>query len=303
MSRKKNPSLAYQMRQAINNNFKEGTSKRAAKMSDGGTGSRVYGYSHRKDLIELGSQFANFCRDNFGVKLVKNINSSHVDAFLKEKAKTCADTTLKTYYTNLNKLNKVVNASYSSCKADWGKGVNIPTGRNQTKQRDVKISRESMNKVLDKLDMRHASHRAIACAEALGLRASETVKLRGEHIDLKKGIVTIQGKGGRVREIPIPEARKELLTTLKEQYSECRIATVKPDSVNATFSRICEREGLTDLDGSKSGIHAVRKLWATEQFEEKIEQGLSEKDAWGDVSQALGHGRDRMDLYGVYIVR
>lgn len=303
MSRKKIPSLAYQMRQAINNNFEEGTSKRAAKFSDGGTGSTIYSYNHRKDLIEFGSQFANFCRDEFGVKFIKDINSSHVDAFLKRKAETCADTTLKTYYTNMGKLNAVAKSSYSSCKADWRQGVNIPKGANQTKQRDVKISRESMNKVLGKLDLSHASHRAIACAEALGLRASETVKLRGDHIDLKKGTVTIQGKGGRYREVPIPKDRVELLTSLKEQYSDCRIATVKPDTVNATFSRICDRVGVDDLDGSKSGIHAVRKLWATESFEEKVESGLSEKDAWADVSESLGHGRDRMDLYGVYVVK
>lgn len=303
MSRKKIPSLAYQMRQAINNNFEEGTSKRAAKFSDGGTGSTVYGYSHRKDLIELGSQFANFCRDEFGVKFIKDINSSHVDAFMKRKAETCADTTLKTYYTNIGKLNRVAQASYSSCKANWREGVNVPTGSNKTAHRDVKISRESMNKVLDKLDMRHASHRAIACAEALGLRASETVKLRGDHIDLDKGVVRIQGKGGRFRDVPIKEDKRELLENLKEQYSDCRIAVVKPDTVNATFSRICDRVGVDDLDDSKSGIHAVRKLWATESFEEKIESGLSEKEAWGEVSQDLGHGKDRMDLFSTYVVR
>lgn len=307
MSKKRNnkkPTLAYQLRNAVNMNFIEGTSKRAAKMSDGGTGATVYSYNHRSDLIDLASQFAKFCKESYGVSLAKDIRAEHVDGFLKEKSKTCSDTTLKTYYTNLSKLNKCVNSAYNrSCKENWTKDVIRPGGSNQTKLRDAKISRESMNKVLGALDMRHASHRALALAESLGLRASECVKVKGSHINAEKGTVSVQGKGGRFREVTIPKERRELLNGFKEQFGDERIAPVKPDSVNEIFKRIREREDVHDLDGCKSGVHAIRKLWATELFEEKIEQGLSEKEAWGDVSEELGHGRDRDELFKVYVVR
>lgn len=306
MSKKRNnkkPTLAYQLRNAVNMNFTEGTSKRAAKMSDGGTGATVYSYNHRSDLIDLASQFAKFCKESYGVSLAKDIRAEHVDGFLKEKSKTCSDTTLKTYHQNLSKLNKCVNSAYNrSCNSDWTKDVIRPGGSNQTKLRDAKISRESMNKVLGALDMRHASHRALALAESLGLRASETVKVKGSHIDLNKGVVSVQGKGGRFREVSIPERSKELLTAFKEQFGEERIAPIKPDSVNEIFKRIREREDVHDLDGIKSGVHAVRKLWATELFEEKVSSGMSEKEAWGDVSEELGHGRDREELFKVYVV-
>lgn len=305
MSKKgnKKPSLAYQLRNAVNMKFEEGTSKRAAKMSDGGYGSKVYSYNHRDDLIDLASQLGRFCRSEFRISLVKDIKQEHIESFLEHKSVTCSDTTLKTYRQNLSKLNKCVNSAYSrSCKEDWTSGLITPGGANQTKLRDVKISRESMDKVLGALNLNHASHRALALAESLGLRASETVKVKGSHIDLNKGVVSVQGKGGRFREVSIPERSKELLKGFKEQFGEERIAPIKPDSVNEIFKRIRGREDVHDLDGCKSGVHAIRKLWATELFEEKIESGMSEKDAWGDVSESLGHGRDRQDLFKVYVV-
>lgn len=302
-NRKGRSSLAHQMREAVNQNFSEGKSKRAAKMSEGGYGSGVYSFSHRKSLIEFSTQFANYCKAEFGVKNVKDVTKEHAQAFLNEKAKSCSDTTLKTYHQHLNKIDKCFKSSYKSYKSDLTKGINIPAGTNQTKLRDVKIERESMNKVLDKLDFKHATHRAIACAEALGLRASESAKIKGEHINLEKGTVSVVGKGGRYREVKIPENRQATLTTIKELCGDGRIAPVKTDSVNVTFNRICEREGIDDLQGTKSGIHAVRKLWATELYEDKLNDGMTEKDAWGDVSEELGHGRDRPDLFKVYIVR
>ena len=300
---KKPPTLAYQLRNAVNMNFQEGTSKRAAKMSDAGTGATVFSYKHRDSLIDIASQLGHFCKSEFGISLAKDIKSEHIERFLNEKSKTCSDTTLRTYHANLNKLNKCVNSAYSrSCHENWTRHVATPTGVNNTKLRDEKISRESMNKVLGALDFRHATHRGLAMAEALGLRASECVKIKGSHIDTERGTVSVQGKGGRFREVSIPERSKELLKGFKEQFGEERIAPVKPDSVNEIFKRIREREDVHDLDGIKSGVHAIRKLWATELFEEKVSNGQSAKEAWGDVSEELGHGRNRPELFKVYVV-
>lgn len=297
----KAPSLAYQLRSSVNNAFEEGRSKHADKHNEDGTKNNVYSYSHRKDLIEFGSQFAGFCKNNFGIKMASEIKGEHAQAFMDEKAKTCADSTLLTYSQHLKKLNNLVQNKFSGCKSDWGHEV--PDGSNHTKLRDVKVSRESMDKVLDRLDMKHTSHRGIVLAEALGLRASEVVKVKGEHIDLDRGTVSVQGKGGRFREVPIREERRESLAQLKEAYPTTRICDVKPDSLNTSFKRQLKYCECDDLVDSKSGIHAIRKLYATEEFYSKRASGMSRKDAWGDVSTALGHGRDRGDLFNVYVVK
>lgn len=296
-------TLKYQMETAVVKNFNQGTQKRAAKMSQNGTGATVFSESHKNNLLGFVGMFSGFCKDTYGIKNVNEIKPEHAKAFMEDKAKTCADSTLKTYHQHLGKLSKCFSKVFSSCEGSLTLGWNIPPGNNNTKQRDVKISREAMDNIIGKMDMKYGTHRAIVVAEALGLRVSESVKVKGEHIDLDRGVVGVVGKGGKYREVPIREDRRELLTRLKEEYGENKIADVKPNSVNATFKRACEREGITDLKDTKSGIHAVRKLWATELYEEKLSDGMSEKEAWGDVSEVLGHGRDRQDLFKVYIVR
>ena len=296
-------TLKYQMETAIVKNFQQGTKKRAAKMSENGTGATIYSESHKNNLLAFAGMFSSFCKDIYGVKNVNEIKPEHAKAFMIHKAQTCADSTLATYHQHLNKLSKCFNKVFTSCEGSITFGWNIPPGNNNTKQRDVKISRESMDNILSKMDMKYGTHRAIMLSEALGLRVSESVKVKGEFIDLERGVVGVVGKGGKYREIPIREDRRELLAKFKSEYPDVRIADVKPNSVNATFHRACEREGITDLKDSKSGIHAVRKLWATELYEEKLREGVNERDAWGDVSFVLGHGRDRSDLFKVYIVQ
>lgn len=302
-NKQRTKTLKYQMETAIVKNFNQGTKKRAAKMSENGTGATIFSESHKNNLLDFVGSFSKFCKDHHGIRNVNEIKPEHAKSFMEAKAKTCSDSTLKTYHQHLNKLSKCFNRVFSSCEANLTKGWVIPAGNNNTKQRDVKISRESMNTVLGKMDMKFGTHRAIVVAEALGLRVHEAVKVKGSHIDLNRGVVSVIGKGGRPREVLIREDRRDVLAKLKDQYCDSKIADVRGDSVNATFQRICVREGITDLQGSKTGIHAVRKLWATELYEEKLSDGMSEKEAWGDVSEQLGHGRDRQDLYKVYIIQ
>lgn len=291
------------METAIIKNFNQGTQKRAAKMSANGTGATVFSESHKKNLLGFVGMFSSFCKETYGIKNVNEIKAEHAKAFMDHKSKTCADSTLKTYHQHLGKLNKCFNKVFKSYEGNMTKGWIIPPGNNNTKQRDVKISRDSMDNILGKMNMKFGTHRAIVVAESLGLRVSEAVKVKGSHIDLERNVVGVVGKGGRYREVPIRKDRRETLSQLKEQYGDSKIADVKPNSVNATFKRACEREGITDLKDTKSGIHAVRKLWATELYEEKLNDGVSEKEAWGDTSEALGHGRERQDLFKTYIVK
>ena len=296
-------TLKYQMETAVIKNFNQGTQKRAAKLSANGTGATVFSESHKKNLLGFAGMFSSFCKEQYGIRNVNEIKPEHAKAFMDHKSKTCADSTLKTYHQHLGKLSKCFNKVFSSCEGKLTAGWIIPPGNNNTKQRDVKISRDSMDNILGKMNMKFGTHRAIVVAESLGLRVSEAVKVKGSHIDLERNVVGVVGKGGRYREVPIREDRRETLSQLKEQYGDSKIADVKPNSVNATFKRACEREGITDLKDTKSGIHAVRKLWATELYEEKLNDGVSEKEAWGDTSEALGHGRERQDLFKTYIVK
>ena len=57
----------------------------------------------------------------------------------------------------------------------------------------------------------------------------------------------------------------------------------------------------TEYKEAKTGVHAIRKMYATEAYLERINSGMGKEEAWGEVSEILGHGKDRMDLFRVYV--
>lgn len=54
---------------------------------------------------------------------------------------------------------------------------------------------------------------------------------------------------------------------------------------------------------SCTSVHAIRKMYAQEEYDKRIEQGMERKKALGQVSKLLGHGEDRMELMKEYVLR
>lgn len=62
---------------------------------------------------------------------------------------------------------------------------------------------------------------------ATGMRVSELVSLKKSNIDLQAGFITIMGKGGKERAIPIPESIVVLLQNYLDQIHPQLIANIK----------------------------------------------------------------------------
>lgn len=144
---------------------------------------------------------------------------------------------------------------------------------------------------------------AIQLTARAGLRVSECVKLQGRDIDLNKGvIIVIDGKGGRDREVTIRLEDKQFWTDLKAQYNDYeRLCPVKEDSINKAISREMEKLELKDKYEDTS-IHAIRKMYAQEQFDRYRDEGMEIREALGAVSVDLGHGANRIELMKEYVL-
>ena len=83
-----------------------------------------------------------------------------------------------------------------------------------------------------------------------------------------------------------------------------KLIPLKDGSVNKSLHRAMERSGVCqNLLDAKAGIHSIRKLVAQERYDQHKEAGRSKKDAAGEVSEYLGHGRDRKDIREIYIAK
>lgn len=119
-------------------------------------------------------------------------------------------------------------------------------------------------------------HRAVMMTGyGCGLRVSETVALRPEHVDSQRMVIRIeQGKGRKDRYVMLPQ---HLLTTLREYWREYRPLVwlfegqlkgqpLSPKTVQTIFHEVRERAGIT----KRVSFHSLRHSFATHLLEDGV---------------------------------
>lgn len=297
-------NLKYQLKTAIEKNFKEGMDKHSLKFN-GGDGTKIFSYADRKNLLDFTGNFANYMKENYpNIKMAKDINSNHVQSFLNSKSNNCSRATLKQYVSKANKMAKLINNTYNQ-------NIKFNVVAPSSKSGNQVLRNQQMSKIhYEKLinGMRDGNGKnALLITKNFGLRVSEVTKLQNRDIDLDKGVIrVVGGKGGRDREVPIrSQEQRQVAEQLKATVSldTDRIVPIKPNSVNMALNRAMDRIGVGE-EYSDTGIHSIRKLYAQEQYNYYRDQGMEINQSLSLVSQDLGHSLERgkdMDLMCIYI--
>lgn len=125
-----------------------------------------------------------------------------------------------------------------------------------------------------------AAELALRC----GLREDEIAGLKGENIDEGQKLLHITGKGGRHRQVPIPD---DLLNQLNrsKQYLFTPSASWRAGFRRTVF------EATKALCIEISGVHRLRSNYAQNKYLDFITQGMDEREARRRVSLLLGHAR------------
>lgn len=154
---------------------------------------------------------------------------------------------------------------------------------------------------------------------ALGLRRHEVIALRARDVDLTAqayavwdregtwraepmlpgymGIVKVRrGKGGRPREVPVPE---EYLSKLEEHARAARdpgqrLYPVQARALHRAIWDACSKAGIPS-----GGVHSLRHSWAQRQHQQVRSLGYGEGAARQLVSWWLGH--DRIAVTASYV--
>lgn len=156
---------------------------------------------------------------------------------------------------------------------------------------------------------------ALEIAYRGGLRAREVARLHTDQIDIENAILRkIDGKGGKLRDVPIRRQDMEFFTTLKQQGGYvCRNSghrNADGTGINRAIRDEMRRIGIAEKY-EKTTIHAIRKLYARERMMELTgtdlrqdpRQNFKERKAWEIVQTELGHGSTlRMELYVRYVL-
>ena len=211
-------------------------------------------------------------------------------------------TTFEEYYTDsapgtVNKLLAALEKVYLGCtQLGWIKAPTpiTPEMRAWVKSfrddSDVRAPRfgyrtEDSEKVVEFLKEKKSAY-ALPAELALrcGLREDEIAGMRGQNIDVEHNLLHITGKGGRYRQVPIPE---DLI--LRINRSKQFIFTPSA-SWRAGFRRTV-LETTKALGIGISGVHRLRANYAQNQYQNFLGQGMDDREARKRVSELLGHAR------------
>lgn len=308
-------NLKYQFKYAIEQSCRMGADKHSMKNNkaeNGNKGSRTLSYSDRKNLIDVSSNFANWMRENNPeVKELKDINSNHVQEFLNQKAQTCTSATINQYQSKFAKLEKVVNDTYTKANVSYTNTVTPTSSNNTEKLRSKSMTDSDYNKLNN-----YATNncRSDNCAKAIqlgyhaGLRVSEISKLQQRDIkinsDSSATVHIANSKGARDRDIHITnkdsvQALTQIRDSVVNPYD--RVVPIQSESINRAINRAMDRCNMQEYKAHKTSVHSLRKSFAQREYDRYKDEGLEPKQAWDRVSEELGHGKNRDDLYKAYI--
>ena len=266
-------------------------------------------YKTRQRYYEAMQRFCRFLADSYHLQKLANISGKHLVAYvrhLQEKGK--AASTIKTELAAIRFWHdKLGEAKYK-----------LPSNEDLSDQ--APLERRKLQGIDRHWTPEQFTAFVTACREAdrtdyadiatltyyVGLRIHEVCRLDTAAVEAweRSGLLTVKGKGGRVRSVPVTAA------AAKQALRDRRAAVQRghklfvPDDV-ATDAYIYDfqaflREHRPDQGGNPYPLthHGMRHSYAARQYREALDGGATEYRAKLEVSKLLGHGRaDVTDVY------
>jgi len=297
-------NIAYQICSAINDAFKPGASRHIGKHT-GQNLNQVYSYGEKRSLQQVAFEFKDFMKkEHPNIKFMRDVKPDHWQSFLNHKAQTCSTETLKNYVSRIGKI-EVLCQNKFKFKSNWRDNILVPASEKTPlgeKQRVQIMTKEDYAKISEHIkNSKSKAVPAIQLCRNYGLRACEVARLKISSVNLKKKELEVLGKGGRLRYLSIRPKDVPLFKSLIEgKPRNDKLIGIKQGSIQTFLNRTMDKVGIKNKY-PKTGIHAIRKMRAQEEYDKVRAQGYSKREAMDHVSQFLGHGKGRYDVFNAYV--
>lgn len=276
-------------------------------------------YSHIRQLSintrpAYKDAFLRLCKHaaaEYKVQNIRNLSDKHVSSYIYSKIEDVrAATYLMSEMSGIRfTYDQVSNARYK-LKAT-NEELGIPERDPPNKDRTWRHEDISAIKQMALADKRYDVYFCIILSESMGLRLHECFRMTHSNAKqaLDKGYLTIKGKGGLIRQIPLDDKGR---TALREflgfkGFGNSRILAGEKKT-HLHMGDVEKYIAKTRTDPSKTH-HGLRHTYAVSLYKarlgEYIGYGLSkqeaQKKAFWDVNRALGHGKNRQDVTRRYL--
>ncbi|MFC5772864.1 tyrosine-type recombinase/integrase [Ectobacillus antri] len=152
----------------------------------------------------------------------------------------------------------------------------------------------------------------IQLAREQGLRIHEVTRLSRTDAEktLRDGLLTIKGKGGLVREVPLRETGRAMLhDSMQGGERGAKLFVREGEKAHTVIQRVQDfiknhRAKVEDpVHGRPLGVHVTchsfRHTYTKEEYDRRITAGMGERQARLEVSELIGHSRE--DVTRIYL--
>ena len=177
-------------------------------------------------------------------------------------------------------------------------------------QDDRTWSTEEFNRMLGRAlaEDRYDYILALYLARYAGLRIHECFRIDTAIAEdaLRENAITIKGKGGKIRTVPINEQiaiamKKQLANTVRGHKLLVPDDMPTDRAINRLQFFIMTNRGTIQNSNQSNSLtfHGLRHTYAAEKYRELVNGGMGDLDAHFEVSRLLGH--ERADVTNIYL--
>ena len=252
-------------------------------------------------------RFCHFLADNYHLQKLSNISGKHMVAYvLWMQEKGLSASTIKTDLAAIRFFHdKISNPKYIlPTNAELG----VELERRRFGDTDRTWSVAEFNRMLGKALDRPDYILAFYLARYAGFRIHECMRIDTAiaRQAIREHTITIKGKGGKIRTVPI---NQQIISALEKclETTPTGSKLLVPDDVptDKAINQLQQfilrnRESVQDPDSERPlTFHGLRHTYAAEKYRQRIADGFSELDAHLTVSKLLGH--ERADVTNIYL--
>lgn len=247
--------------------------------------------------------FNRFCKHLAGYRVqnIKNIQKKHLETYVQKlEGKDRSNAYIKTELAGIRfYFNRIDNTRLKELPTN----DELEIGRRTYKGINRKWTEEEFLKFKKICHLEDKSWIADTADFGMfaGLRIHEVTRLDTEDLktSLEEGYITVKGKGGRIREVPLEDPLRASVARLydeSEPYS--KVFVEQNQKTHNLIKEIQDfirdnrnRYALDRTEGPLLTFHGLRHNYARNEYNKAIIEGYEPLDAEYRVSRLLGHNR------------
>ena len=268
-------------------------------------------FQTKRRYYEAMKRFCAYLADEYRLQKLSNINGKHLVSYvlyLQDTGK--AASTIKTDLSAIRFFHDKMSHPRYTLQGNEELGVALE--RRRFGQQDRTWTNSEFGKLIGRAmaEEREDYILALYLARYAGLRIHECFRMDTATAEqaLRENTLTVKGKGGKVRTVPIEDERIPMMLRKLLFQTERGHKLLVPDDVptdraiNALELFIYRYRNEVSDEGSDRRLtfHGLRHTYAAEQYTKLTKSGMSAIDAHFAVSHLLGH--ERADVTDIYLV-